>query len=294
MFDKNTKISKNELIVLGGLFLLVILFSFIRLPDGRLHIYFLNVGQGDAMFIQTPNGSQILIDGGPDDKVLSELGRVMPFYDRSIDMIVSTHLDADHVAGLIEVLKRYSVDEIVESGMDCTTVYCKEWDRLKDAESAKDIFVHLSDYIVTEDGVEIAVLNPFRDINGQDFSKRNNEGVVLKLKYKNQSVLFTADIEASVEHKLVLSGVDIDSDFLKVGHHGSRTSTTEEFLRKVSPVVAFIEVGAHNSYGHPTKDVLDRLESFSIPYYRTDIDGRIELILDGNNYKINKTQKLGE
>src|SRR3989338_3967263 len=106
MFNKNTKISKNELIVLGGLVLLVILPFFIKLPDGRLHVYFLNVGQGDAMFIQTPNGSQILIDGGPDDKVLSELGRVMPFYDRSIDMMVSTHLDADHVAGLIEVLKR--------------------------------------------------------------------------------------------------------------------------------------------------------------------------------------------
>ncbi len=254
--------------------------------DGKLHLYFLDVGQGDAIFVKTPIGGQILIDGGPDDNIIRELGGVMPFYDKSIDMIVLTHPDADHLNGLIKVLERYKVEKILETGITCDTPQCVRWEEEKRKEDADNFFVYFGNKIYSEDGVGIEVLHPFENAKGKKVSQKNNSAVVLKIAYGAHSVLLAADIEKPVERKLVLGRAGIDSDFLKIPHHGSKTSTTEEFLRSVSPIAAFIEVGAKNRYGHPAEEVIDRLESFSIPYYRTDIDGRVELTLDGSNYKI--------
>ena len=273
--------------ILLGLFVFAFsTYSIASQKDGLLKIYFLDVGQGDAMFMETPAGSQILIDGGPDRSVIRELGEVMPFYDRSVDMVISTHPDSDHVAGLIEILKRYEVSKILETGMKCDTPYCKAWDDFKNKENAEIFSASLGDTIFTEDGLKIEILSPFESIDGKEFSKRNNEGLVFKVSYGDQSILFAADIESPIEKKLVLSKTSLDSDFLKIAHHGSKTSSTEEFLRAVSPITAFIEVSRDNSYGHPSNEVTSRLENFSIPYYRTDIDGRIKLTLDGSNYKI--------
>ena len=278
--------------ILLGLFVFAFsTYSIASQKDGLLKIYFLDVGQGDAMFMETPAGSQILIDGGPDRSVIRELGKVMPFYDRSVDMVISTHPDSDHVAGLIEILKRYEVSKILETGMKCDTPYCKAWDDFKNKENVEIFSASLGDTIFTEDGLKIEILSPFESIDGKEFSKRNNEGLVFKVSYGDQSILFAADIESPIEKKLVLSKTSLDSDFLKIAHHGSKTSSTEEFLRAVSPIAAFIEVGRDNFYGHPSNEVTSRLENFSIPYYRTDIDGRIKLTLDGSNYKIYKNGK---
>jgi len=280
--------NKKDWIILAGLALVAVLFVVggHGLADGKLHVYFLDIGQGDAIFVKTGSGLQILIDGGPDDTVLRRLGEVMPFYDRSIDLVVATHPDTDHLAGLVSVLEKYKVDQILETGMACVTSLCRGWEEAKEKEDTRVTLAYLGQEVEVDEETSFLVLHPFESQEGKVLSKRNNGGIVLKLLYGSQSVLLTADIEKQIENKLVLAGLDLEADFLKVAHHGSKTSTTENFLKAVSPLAAFIEVGAHNRYGHPTDEVLSRLENFGIKYYRTDTEGTIELVLDGKNYQI--------
>ena len=287
-FEVSENISKKEWLVLGGLIFVAFLSFSSSGGDGLLHVYFLGVGQGDAIFVETPSGKQVLIDGGPDETILQRLGEVMSFYDRTIDLVINTHPDADHLAGLLSVLERYKVLAISETGMACETSLCAEWKNLKAGEGADLINLVLGQEVGMGDSVRFLVLHPFEDEEGKFFSKRNNGGIVLKLLFGSQSLLLTGDIEKQVENKLVLAGVNIDSDFLKIAHHGSKTSSTKEFIEKVSPLAAFIEVGRNNKYGHPTEEVISRLVDFKIPYYRTDIDGTIELVLDGRSYKVKR------
>src|SRR3989338_6407688 len=276
------------LLVLAGL---AVATFFIPWPDGHLRVWFLDIGQGDAIFIQTPAGEQILVDGGPPGGgLLAQLGQVMPFYDRSIDMIVSTHPDADHLGGLVDLLGQYKVDEILETGMVCDTALCKQWGEEKQATKTKVEHIVLGQEIKLSSQARLVTLHPFVDEGGQKITQTNNGGIVLKLLYGQQSLLLTADVEKPIEDKKRISNVNIDSDFIKVGHHGSKSSSTEAFLQTVSPLVAFIQVGAKNSYGHPTAEVLDRLAKKQIPSYLTSKQGSVELILDGKNYSIKTTK----
>lgn len=280
--------NKKDWIVLVGLATVTLLFvvGAPGLADGKLHVYFLDVGQGDAIFVKTGSGRQILIDGGPDNTILRRLGEIMPFYDKSLDLVVATHPDADHLAGLVSVLEKYRVDQILETGLACATSLCRGWEETKEKEDARVALAYREQEVEAGDNVSLLVLHPFESQKGKILTKRNNGGIVLKLLYGSQSVLLTADIEKQIENKLVLSQADLDADFLKIAHHGSKTSTTDSFLKAVSPLAAFIEVGEHNRYGHPTEEVISRLESFGIKYYRTDTDGTKELVLDGQNYLI--------
>lgn len=253
--------------------------------DGLAHIYFLDVGQGDSEFIQAPNGNQVLIDGGPDNKVIQELGRIMPFYDHSIDLVVLTHPHADHVNGLIEVLKRYHVGQIIENSVPYGTAEYAEWNRIK--PEAPVLEARTGQIVDLGDGIKLTVLYPYQPgANGQEVKNVHDFMVVSRLDYGDEGVLFMGDAEAVIEHRLVLDKANLAARFLKVGHHGSKTSTTEEFLRTVSPSFAFIEVGAKNRYGHPHPSTIQKLLSHDIKYYRTDIDGTKELILDGQSYVI--------
>jgi len=259
--------------------------------DGLLKVYFLNVGQGDSEFIQAPNGNQVLIDGGPDNKVLEELGKVMPFYDRTIDLVILSHPHADHVDGLIEVLKNYKVSKIIENGINFQSPDYEEWNKVKNA--AEVIPAQAGEIVDLGDGITLNILYPYNIgsgdtvITGAMSSKVHDYMVVSKLNYGTESVMFTGDMETKVEDELVNKGVELNAQFLKVGHHGSKTSTSEEFLDVVKPEVAFIEVGKNNIYKFPNSTVLARLENHGIKYYRTDINGTVELSLDGQNYRIN-------
>lgn len=271
-------ISKRKIIILAVL----IFFSVLGLAvdskgEDGLKVYFLDVGQGDSIFIEAENKIQILVDGGPDNKVIQELSKVMPFWDRTIDFIVLTHTDHDHIGGLPEVLKRYKVKGIIETGIQCDKAECKVWKDLKEKEKAAIFLVKLGDSIVLDKNTKLLILNPFESVAGEKVSKVNNTSIVAKLIYGEHSLLLTGDIEKQIEEKLVLAGVDIDSDYLKVPHHGSKTSATEEFLEKTSPLSAFISVGVNNSYGHPHQEVTERLEKDNIKYYRTDELGTILL-----------------
>lgn len=286
------KIHKIEigilLVFVGGV---LFSFSFAQgtvAPDHLLHVYFFDVGQGDAMLVVTPNGARMLIDGGPaGGNVVGQLAKIIPSTDHRLDAVVATHTDADHLAGLIDALGRYKVSNIIETGMTCETVTCATWEKAAETEGAQRTFAYEGYRIMLEPELALTVLNPPTDVHGVKVSKTNNSAIVLRLDYGTQSILFTSDIEKTVEKRLIAQGLPLDVDFLKVGHHGSKTSSSPEFLDAVSPLDAFIEVGEHNSYGHPGQATLDELALRNIPWYRTDERGLIELTLDGTNYKIN-------
>ncbi|MBI2003477.1 MAG: MBL fold metallo-hydrolase [Parcubacteria group bacterium] len=272
-----------KVFIISGLAILNLFLLFFIENDklNGLKVYFFDVGQGDSVFIETGDGKQVLIDGGPDNKVIQRLSEVMPFWDRTIDIIILTHPDQDHIAGLPEVLKRYKVRGIVETGIECQKPECLIWKKLKEKEGAAKISARLGDKLVLDENTRLLFFNPFDDLSGEKVSKANNTSVVVKLIFGGYSFLLTGDIEKQIEEKLVLAGIDVDSDYLKIAHHGSKTSSAESFLDGVSPLLAFISSG--NRYGHPHQEVTERLESKVIKYYRTDESGTILLICKLNS-----------
>jgi competence protein ComEC len=282
------RLSKVEWLAFAVLVASAVL-SFLAIPaqagDGLLHVWFLDVGQGDAIFIQAPNGNQVLIDGGPDNKVLQELGRIMPFNDRSIDMVVLSHPHADHLRGLIEVLKNYEVGLVLENKIPCDSPECQEWHKVEQKSEA--IQAETGEVADLGNGVQLRVLYTRQpDARANAAKNAHDYMVVTELEYGGETVLFMGDAEKNIEQSLIRANPDLRAQFLKIGHHGSKTSTTEDFIRAISPLLAFIEVGARNSYNFPNPDVLTRLENHGIKYYRTDKDGTVELLLDGENYRV--------
>lgn len=262
-------------------------FSFLdSAVDGYLDVYFFDVGQGDAIFVETADGKQILIDGGPNNSVVQKLGAVMGFNDRSIDILMITHTDNDHITGLVEVLERYDIGLIMRSNILCDTSLCLAMEEKIENEEAGVWIVDAGDMIDLGYGAYLEVLYPF-DNEPYD-GKPNNNSIVTKIGTGRDSLLLTGDIEKKIENILLYSGIDISARYLKIAHHGSKISTTEEFLNFVSPSFAFIEVGK-NSYGHPNQEVLQRLENRGVTYYRTDRDGDIHLIMGNgkNSIEIN-------
>jgi len=292
-------------LILGGLFCLNILawIAVYEVSQPRfLEVNFFDVGQGDAIFIETPKRHQILIDGGPSSVILEKLGKEMPFWDRSIDLIILTHPERDHLAGLIEVLKRYKVENILWTGVIRNTSEYQEWiksiqnekAKIKIAKANQKIILSKSDWGLSsawEGGGRVGVHNfidvlyPLENLEGQTFKDSNNTSIVAKLVFGENSFLFTGDIDKSAEGKLIESGVDINSNVLKVAHHGSKTSSAEEFIKEVSPEIAVISVGKDNKYGHPHQEVLETLAKYDITILRTNQDGDIKIISDGNNFK---------
>ncbi|MBU0476601.1 MBL fold metallo-hydrolase [Patescibacteria group bacterium] len=275
--------------ILTGLFLCNILawLAVYQLSQPQfLKVIFFDVGQGDAIFIETPQRHQILIDGGPSSAILEKLGKELPFYDRSLDLIILTHPDYDHISGLIEVLKKYEVENILWTGVLIDTAEYEEWQKMISKEGA-DIFIAQSGQRITASGALFDILYPFDNLEGQEIKDTNNSSVILRLVFQKNSFLFAGDVYKSVERKLLKEGIGVGSNVLKVGHHGSKTSSAEEFIVEVLPEIAVISVGKDNKYGHPHQEVLDILERYDIKVLRTDQLGDIEIVSDGNNLIIN-------
>ena len=256
--------------------------------DGLLKIYFLNVGQGDAIFIEAPNGNQVLVDGGPDSAVIAELARVMPFYDRSIDAVVVSHPHSDHIAGLIDVLKHYDVGYVIQAGEQYDSLEFRSWQEAVAQEHTIEIDTVAGKQINLGPEMTFTIIHPLKSVLGTATDKPHDDNVVAMLQYKHVKVLLAGDMEAAVERILVNNNIDIDADVLKVGHHGSKTSTALPFLDAVTPQAAIIQVGVKNRYKHPAELILSRLENFGATLYRTDTDGMIRLISDGTSYYLNK------
>ena len=251
-----------------------------------LEVIFFDVGQGDAIFIETPSYHQILIDGGPDSTILEKLSKEMPFWDRSIDLIILTHPERDHLTGLIEVLEKYKVENILWTGIVRDTAEYKEWKKLIEEEKA-EIFIAKAGQKIScltwqIKQCDLEILQPFESLEGKEFKDSNNTSIISKLVFGKNSFLFTGDAYKNVEVELINKEAEIYSDVLKVAHHGSKTSSSEEFLKAVSPEIAVISVGRENKYGHPNEEVLELLEKYGIRVLRTDKDGDIKIISDGN------------
>ncbi len=258
---------------------------------GLLTVAVLDIGQGDAIFIEAPNGNQVIVDGGPDQKLISELGHVMPFYDRSIDMIINTNPDSDHYAGFFDLLKTYKVGEFMESGTISDTPTYKQLEKTIAEKHIPKIVAKRGMKIVLDKDVSLFVLYPDRDVSNWT---SNNGSMVMKLVYGDTSFLLQGDATAEVEKYLVSLEKSAESrvygglsaQVLKAGHHGSRTSTSEGYVEAVSPEYAAISDGKNNRYGHPHKETLDTLEKNHVKILRTDFLGRIIFQSDGKNITV--------
>lgn len=277
---------KNKFIFywLGGLFVVAIfvwLAVFANAQSGLLEVHFLDVGQGKAIFVEAPDGNQILIDGGPDNSVIERLSATMPVFDRDIDLVILTHPDSDHLNGLIEVLKRYAIGRIIETGIADPTAQYQVWHNLIKEKNIPVVIAQGGQRIKIGDDFVLEILFPNQSLAGQSFENTNQSSIVSRLLYGKNSFLFTGDAEEATEYFLTATGADIDSNILDVGHHGSKNSTSQEFLDIVSPALAVIQVGAKNRYGHPAQETLERLKNIEV--LRTDILGDINFTCDIQN-----------
>ncbi len=253
------------------------------LPDDNLHVNFLDVGQGDAVLIQK-GCQQILVDGGPTPQAITlQLSKEMPFWDRTIDLVVLTHPHADHITGLVEVLNRYRVKQVLYPGLDCNSFLYDKWLGLIEEKNIDYTLARAGHRIDFGSGLVLETLNPPLPFLNGTYADIDNNSVVLRLVMGEVSFLLTGDIREAAEYELITHRSGLASVVLKVAHHGSSTSTTSEFLEAVSPQVAVILVGGDNYFGHPTDEIINRLEARvgKDNLYRTDIHGTVEFITDG-------------
>jgi len=254
--------------------------------DGLLTVAFLDVGQGDAIYIETPDGVQVLIDGGPDRGVLTELASVMPLFDRTLDVLVATHSDKDHIGGLVDVLSRYDVLNIVrtenKNDTSVTEIFAalgaKETDKLHIASAGQQLQLGAS--------TTLAVLSPLGDPSAWE---SNASSIVAQLQYGDIAFMLTGDAPIGIEDYLVESyGELLQSDVLKLGHHGSKTSSGEAFLKAVLPSYAIVSAGVDNRYGHPHKEVLERVSVVEAEILSTVEKGTIIFKSDGKKVWLEK------
>ena len=250
--------------------------------DKGLTFAMLDIGQGDALFIESPTGTQLLVDGGPPGKILGQLSRVMPPFDRHIDGIIITNPDQDHIGGFLDVLKVYKVDKVFEPG---TFTDSKTYQNLRNEIENKnipDILARRGMRLDIGGGAYIDILFPDRDVLPWP---TNDGSIVAKLVYGDTSIMLTGDATAKTEKLIMDKSKDIElrSTILKVGHHGSRTSTSPEFVKTIAPTYALVSNGKNNKYGHPHQETLNILSSFGAEIFRTDLLGNIIMKSNGQN-----------
>lgn len=296
------KLWERAILLLG----LLLLFTFLLLPkdlwtkaesllasvgggeagDGFLTVAFLDVGQGDAIYIETPDGVQMLIDGGRDSTVLSKLASVMPLFDKSLDVVLATHSDLDHIGGLVDVLERYRVDNIARTENKNDTSVAELFSELESAEAGNLHIARSGQQLQLGASTTLSIISPQGDPREWE---SNAASVVAQLEYQNVAFMFTGDASIGIEDYLVNSyGSLLKSDVLKLGHHGSKTSSGEAFLKMVEPDYAIVSAGADNSYGHPHAEVVDRVEDLGAEILNTAWEGTIIFKSDGERIWLEK------
>jgi len=256
--------------------------------SGKLRVAFLNVGQGDSIYIESPTGTQVVFDGGPDSSVLRELGAVMPFADHSLDMLVVSHPDSDHFAGFLDVVGRYSVGAELSPGIISTTpAYVQLQNELAE-KKVPQIVARAGQVYDLGGGALLYILFPDRDVSNWE----TNEGcIVAKLVYGKTAVILNGDSPRNIDRYLVAEDgpalgetLEGGETILKVGHHGSKTSTDPELVADLKPIAAVISAGAGNKFGHPNKETLDTLAAAHAPALITFKEGRIIFQSDGEYF----------
>jgi competence protein ComEC len=247
--------------------------------DQYFSITFLDVGQGDAILIQTPDGVNMLVDGGPDGAVLRELSRELPLFDTKIDLVVSTHPDKDHIGGLVDVLAKYEIKDILMTENSGESNLAKTYHEALENEQANIHYARAGEVYTLGASTTVTVYSPTND---PSMLESNASSIVLKVTYGTSDFLLTGDAPIGVEDYLAVTyGEILDSEVLKLGHHGSKTSSSELFLQTVSPSYAIVSAGLNNSYGHPHKEVLERVGKLHSQIINTAEEGAIRLLSDG-------------
>lgn len=246
---------------------------------GLLTVAFLDVGQGDAIYIESPSGTQVVVDGGPDASVVSQLSSVMDPLDRTLDAIIVTNPDQDHFAGFIPLTLRYEVAYEFEPGTKKNTVTYRALESALADSEVKRLLAKRGMVLDLGGGAALSILYPDRDVSN---TKPNDGSIVMRLTYASTSVMLMGDATALVEERVMSLGTTtLRSDILKLGHHGSKTSSSAAWLLAVAPKEAVVSAGCNNSYGHPSKEIVDRLASRAIPLLSTCKEGNIEFVSDG-------------
>ena len=271
--------------LLAGILLLVAAGILIYNQPRQLEVYFFDVGQGDSTLVKNPSGGTVLIDGGPDRKVLRYLGKSLPFGQRNLDLMILTHPHADHVTGLVGVLERYKIGKVLATGALHTTTEYLEWLRLLNKKNIPWQQALAGQTISFSDGVRLEALWPNRDLNGLAVADLNESSVTVRIVYGRTAVLITGDITVANEADILASGGQVTAQILKVPHQGSRTSSSLEFIKAVKPTWAVIFVGANNRYGHPHGEVVARYEQQGVEVLRTDQQGTIKFVSDGTAWR---------
>lgn len=283
------KIFNDTVLVLLLVTVAAVGLAIISQPDDLLHIYFCDVGQGDAILIKTPQNRQILVDGGRGKQVLNCLSKALPFYDRSLDLVILTHPHADHVGGLIEVLRTYRVEKVVFQQTPYKSADYQEFVDLLGEKNLPTLKVVAGETLALDQQTRAEVWYPLSkeelellgtSIDPYDGEDVNDSSIVFRLVCGDFETLLTGDAPESVQKLLLRQGIVKESDILKVGHQGAKDGSDEEFFKKVNPKLAVISVGENNRYGHPHKETLEEIRNAGVELKRTDQDGTVEVISD--------------
>ncbi len=249
------------------------------IPSGQMKVHFINVGQGDSILIQFHNGQTMLIDAGPDDSVVSYLNQQGI---KKINYLVATHPHADHIGEMATVIRTFDIEKVYMPRVTHTT---KTYENVLLAIKAKGLKItpaRAGTTVLNQEGVKVDIVAPC----GSSYDNLNNYSAVVRILHGNTSFLLTGDAESLSEQQMLSSGANLKADVLKVGHHGSSTSTTQSFLKAVSPKYGVISCGSGNQYGHPHKETISKLANAGVKIYRTDTHGTVVFVTDGKTITV--------
>ena len=285
----------------------ILVYQYAKFNDGKVHIVFCDVGQGDAIFLRTPKGADILVDGGPNESVLACLSGHMPFWDRDLELVILTHPHADHLNGLISVVKRYKIGSFATENLkNNTTAFKALMDELKN-QNIKRQYLYAGDRFVFKDGVSLNIVGPTRQFlkysspTGMIGETSEFASIESLFRYRDFSILLTGDSQAAELKEALQSHVPDGTwqsrvwlkkmgskniSVLQVSHHGSKTGLDFEILDSLKPELAVISVGENNRYGHPAKEIIKILSDKDIRILRTDEVGEVEIVTDGTGWGV--------
>ena len=271
-------------LILGIIIIAVIYFANynpeLPVADNNLVVRFVDVGQGDCEIVQFPDGRNIIIDGGTNETSSELVNAIKSYGIKRFDYVVATHPHEDHIGGLDDVIESFEIGNVYLPDTSSSSMSFKNLVESISQSGAKVNRAYAGVTMIDETDIRAEFLAPVNNY----YEDENNYSSVLKLTYKGFSFLFTGDAETISEYDMIENGAYLKSDVLKVGHHGSTTSTSNQFLRAVNPAVAVISVGRDNSYGHPHREILERLSDLKL--YRTDLNGTVTVFCDGESLSV--------